>query len=329
MRFGNAVYRWQPDFKHGGYREGLVSESPSHVTLEFYTPYIIGATPPNQSSWGIYDSGCKNGLVLFGSANCRVAVSNDGGSSWKDAGLFHHGMDLTDFVKGHRQYHLRLETGSAELAESGIVIQTVCQLNPAVLPRLKDHGTAIEFSSGGRAIVSFGPNKQQASPKIVAGAFDTPRVTMEIETPRGEAILELYVSAHMASSNPPNPEVKYELEYSLDQGKSWHSLLNHSSFERRVVEPDDFWSQSLWSGSKRLSGTDTRRVQVRIRNDGGKRVMRAECHLVYAANQKAAEVTYAWRNDAGDQSKTHQMNHGETWSLETGKDVSTRWVEIR
>jgi hypothetical protein len=55
-------------------------------TFEFYTPYIIGATPPNQKPWGIYDAGCRNGLVLRGQADCAVSISTDQGKNWHDAG---------------------------------------------------------------------------------------------------------------------------------------------------------------------------------------------------------------------------------------------------
>jgi hypothetical protein len=42
-RFANAVYVYRPDFD-GAYREGVIDENDDHVTFEFYTPYIIGAT---------------------------------------------------------------------------------------------------------------------------------------------------------------------------------------------------------------------------------------------------------------------------------------------
>src|SRR5262249_22811491 len=45
-RYGNAVSVYRPDFR-GGYREGVIEESDRHVVFEFYTPYVIAATPPN------------------------------------------------------------------------------------------------------------------------------------------------------------------------------------------------------------------------------------------------------------------------------------------
>ena len=56
------------------------------MTFEFYTPYVIAATPPNDKPWGIYDAGGKNGLVLHGKATCPVKLSVDQGKTWHDAG---------------------------------------------------------------------------------------------------------------------------------------------------------------------------------------------------------------------------------------------------
>ena len=67
-RFANAVYTYQPDFAGGDYKEGVVAEGADHVVFEFNSPYIVAATPANNQPWGIYDAGCRNGLVLRGSA---------------------------------------------------------------------------------------------------------------------------------------------------------------------------------------------------------------------------------------------------------------------
>ena len=70
-RYANAVYIYFPDFASGDYREGVVSESESQVTFEFQSPYVIAATPPNAKEWGIYDSGCRNGLSLAAGRTAR------------------------------------------------------------------------------------------------------------------------------------------------------------------------------------------------------------------------------------------------------------------
>jgi hypothetical protein len=322
-RYGNAVYQWKPDFA-----EGVVSADENQVTLEFFTPYIIGATPPDNSEWGIYKPGGKNGLVLRGGARCAVAVSVDGGASWRDAGAFHDGLDLTDFVKGHRQWHLRFGAPRAALKTAGITITTVCQANPATFPRLKDNGTRLTYEASGRGIVSFGPNKQQAAPRIVAGAFDSPKVTLEFATPRGEPIRALHVAAHVASSNPPDPAVAYQIEGSLDGGQNWIPLLKDGRIQRRGVEPGDFWSQSMWSAKLDLPDTTASRVRVRFHNSGGKRYLRAEGHLLYPVNGTAARITCAWTDSAGEHEQSKLLDHRQTWDIPTRTNVKTRWVEI-
>src|SRR5262249_23828822 len=156
-RYGNAVIVHRPDFASGDYREAVVEEDGGHVVFEFASPYVIAATPPNDRPWGVYDPGGQNGLVLRGRADCAVAVSTDRGRTWHDGGPLRDGLDLTDLVKGHRQYRLRLGAGAKQLAAAGLVITTVCQANPAVMPRLKDGGTRVSFAASGRALTSAGP----------------------------------------------------------------------------------------------------------------------------------------------------------------------------
>src|SRR5207248_11301801 len=122
--------------------------------FEFYTPYIIGATPANDQPWGIYESGCRNGLVLKGQAECNVSVSTDQGATWQDCGKFQDGLDLTDHVKGRRQYFLRLHAPAQALARSDLTMVTVCQANAAIPPRLKDGGTALQLAASAHAVPS-------------------------------------------------------------------------------------------------------------------------------------------------------------------------------
>ena len=332
-RFGNAVYVYRPDFAGGGYREGVIKEDGNHMIFEFYTPYIIGATPPNSKPRGIYDVGCRNGLVLRGRANCAVALSVDQGKTWQECGQFADGMDLTDRVKGRRQYFLRLGAGAKALAKSGLTITTVCQANPAIMPRLKDGGSEVRFRASGRAVVSAGPNLPQAEAHLVEGKFGTPRVTLELATPRGERILEVHAAAHVRSGSPPRADVKYQIELSTDGGKSWRPVVKDWTVTRRGQEPKDFWSQSLCWGSRILEGKAVSRVRVRFRNNGGKAYARCEAHLVYRAPGKdATRVTFAWTDDRGERRATRIIvAEGEkeaAWTLPTGKGVRTRWVEF-
>jgi hypothetical protein len=331
-RYGNAVYLYKPDFSSPDYREGVVEEDDGHVVFEFYTPYIIGATPATDKAWGIYDPGCRNGLVLRGKADCIVAVSTDQGRTWQDCGKLTDGLDLTDHVKGRRQYFLRLAAGARDLARSGLTITTVCQANASVLPRLKDNGSAVRFLASHQAVVSAGPNLPQAQAHVVDGKFGSPNVTLAVKTPRGEPVLAVYAAAHIQSGNPPRPDVKYQIDVSTDDGKTWRPVVKDWMISRRGDEPKDFWSQSLcWGSLPLVDDKDAASVRVRFHNDGGKCYARGEVHLVYrTAGSDATKVTFAWTDDRGAQQASHTFGRRDAavWEVVTGNDVQTRWVEM-
>jgi hypothetical protein len=331
MRFANAVYTYKPNFTSGDYREGIIEESDKHAVFEFSTPYIIAATPPNAGAWGIYDPGCRNGLRVRGNADCQVSVSVDRGRSWKSGGNLRSSPDFTDAVKGYRQYFLRFDAAPNALAASGLTIETICQANPAILPRLKDNGATVHFAASGRALVSAGPTIEQARAHIVAGAFGTPAVTLALATRRKERAVTVYAAAHVASGNPPDAKTAYHIDYSTDAGKTWKPLLTDWTFPRRGEEPSDFWSQSFCYGSINISNDEASTVQVRFRNTGGKSYLRAEAHLLYQTpSRDQTTVAYAWT----DQTGAHQADHtwrskdNTPWHLDTGAKAKSRWVEF-
>lgn len=334
-RYGNAVYTYQPDFTGTAYREGVLAEDDHQVTFEFYTPYIIAATPPNNEPWGIYESGCRNGLVLRGQARCRVSVSIDQGRSWHDCGTFTDGMDLTDRVKGSQQYWIRFHAPAKALAQTALTMITVCQANPCTMPHLRDNGSRVQFLDSGRAVVSAGPNLPQAEAHRSAGKFGTPNVTLEVATPRKETALVVYAAAHVLSGNPPRAEVKYQIDFSTDAGKNWQSLVKDWTISRRGDEPPDFFSQSLCWGKANCGDSAASVVRVRFHNNGGKNYARAEVHLVYRTRgDDATKVTFAWTDDEGAHCAAHRFascrgrTEPLTWTVPTGRYVQTRWVEL-
>ncbi|MEX2176284.1 MAG: hypothetical protein WD872_18120 [Pirellulaceae bacterium] len=330
-RYANAEYVYRPNFADGTYREAVVAETEQQIAFEFYTPYIIAATPAGPGPWDIYAPGCTNGLVLQGKANCDVSVSVDQGATWLAGGKLTNRLDLTDLVKGHRQYLLRFEAGREKLAGSGLTITTVCQANATILPRLKSGGSEIRFESSGRAVVSAGPNLPQAQAHVVAGAFGSPTVTLQLESPRGEPAVAIHAAAHVRSGNPPDPKTEYFIEVSTDEGKTWQPIVEDWHISRRGDEPADFWSQSMCYGSAKLEGAQVRQVQVRFRNSGGRAYARAEAHLVYrTAGADATRVTFAWTDERGPQRQSHDFaaQGAAPWKLATGEQAKTEWVEF-
>lgn len=333
-RFGNAVYTYRPDFAGGKYREGVVDESPGHVTFEFYSPYVIGATPRSDNDWGIYEDGCANGLVLGGALDCVVRVSTDQGSTWRDGGAARDGMDLTDHVKGHRQYLLRFEAGAPELAGTELTMTTVCQLNAAVVPRLRDGENRVTFLASGKALVSAGPNRDQAQAHVVEGSLDSPRVTLELGAPRGEKVTGIFAASHNRSGNPPPGDLSYQVDYSLDGGNKWSPLVKDWKLERRAPEPPDFWSQSFTYGEAALEAADGP-VRIRFHNNGGKSYRRVEAHLAYAVPKPSRlAVTFAWTEGDGEletERRAYAATPGKEdteWTIEAGAGVETKWVEF-
>jgi len=245
--------------------------------------------------------------------------------------MFHDGLDLTDHVKGHRQYWLRFDASAKRLKDSGLVIRTVCQGNAAMFPRLKDSGTAVEFESGQRAVLSAGPNIDQARAHILAGAFNSPTVTLRLHTPRGERPERIYTAAHIASGNPPDTNVIYRIEYSVDDGKAWQPIIRDWKVQRRGEEPRDFWSQSFCYGSSDITTTNAS-ILVRFSNSARKNILRAEAHLVYRTGPDAStRVTYNWSDRRGPHTESHFFAAGANsppWKLASGTNTKTRWVEF-
>ena len=327
-RYGNAVFTYAPDFASDDYREGVVEESETHVVFEFGSPYVIASTPAGDGAWAIYEPGGKNGLVLRGRGAFPVSVSLDGGKTWKEAGAFKDGLDLTDLVKGRRHYRLKLGAGAKTLAGSGFTATTVCQSSSSMVPRLKDGGTKIHFEATNRAVVSAGPNFDQAQARLVAGALPSPTATFEIATPRRSPAVRVYAAAMVESWNPPRPNLHHTVEASTDGGKTWTAFVKDWEIVRRGYEPKNFSPiTSVW-GSGELAGATT--VQVRFRNDRGQLYPRAEAHLVYETKGRdATRVTFDWTDEAGAHRESHVFPNGtrDAWSLKTGKSVETRWVE--
>ncbi len=200
------------------------------------------------------------------------------------------------------------------------------------MPRLKDGGSLVSFEATNRALVSAGPNRDQAQAHLVAGGFETPSATLKLASPRGEPAVAIVAAEHVRSGNPPRPEIKYQIEYSTDDGASWRPIVADWSVARRGREPSDFWSQGLCWGAAEVAAAGVTSILVRFRNDGGRPIARCEAHLVYrTTGTDATEVTFAWDDDSGPHRASHPFSGAAPppWEVATGRDVRTRWVEMR
>jgi hypothetical protein len=335
-RFGNAVFTYTPDFGDGSYKEGVVSEGDKQVTFEFRSPYVIGATPANNSKWGVYAQGASNGLVIAGKGLRKhdVAVSVDHGRTWNKAQA--HGgdidsIDATDLVKGRYGYWLAIDR-PAELKDAGLTIRTVCQCNPTIIPHMSDGTNTVMFESSGLAYADVGPGLGEVEGHVLEGKLGSKSVTLGLKTPWGERAVHLYAASWQASGNPPDPQVSYGIDYSGDGGKTWQAVVKDWRIERRAPEPADFWSQSFTWGDVALAEV-VGPVRVRFTNTGGKTYRGVEAHLAYRpAAASPATVTFAWKDKTGrERTASHTYPAGaqrdRSWTFDAGQVGETSWVE--
>jgi hypothetical protein len=333
-RYGNAVYTYKPDFAGEGYKEGVVAESDSQVTLEWYSPYVIAATPPTAltaDKRGVLTNGCTGGLVVKGKLDFPVEVSTDQGTTWqKAASSAGDTVDLTDMAKGHHQYLLRLGAGAKALAAKELTIMTVCQCAQTVVPHVKAGTNQVAYAAGNQGFISAGPNKDQAAAHLAAGAVGSPAVALRLEAPRGAKATAVYAAAHVGCSAPPKP-ANYNIECSTDNGSTWKPLLKDYQVKQIPPEPNDWWSQAFIMGDTRLDSV-TGPVQVRFSNTGNRQFIRVEAHLVYEVpNTSPVEVTYAWKEAGTVKTATHtypaKTDRDAKWSFEAGAAPETLYVE--
>jgi hypothetical protein len=119
-------------------------------------------------------------------------------------------------------------------------------------------------------------------------------------------------------------------------------------------EPPAFWPWSLCFGNREMGGAGGpasaeaaagkpafaeaaagkpagQPVRVRFSSSAGKRIARAEAHLVYRTGTKdATKVTFDWgdRNGAHRASRVFAPGVPATWNVPTGSGATTFWVEF-
>jgi hypothetical protein len=333
-RFANALYDYKPNFADGSYKEAVVDEAEDHITFSFRTPYVIAATPPNNKEWGIYDEGCKNGLVVTPTTPIVPTVSVDYGKTWRFGVL----NDFTDVVKGHNQYLIKFSSPRSRVPIPAAVLKemigswrTICQTNVTTIPHLHDGTNKITFTTSQQAITSAGPTKAQAAAHQIAGKLESGNVTLELQPPTNTKPTHIYAASWQSSGNPPGNS-KYQIEYSQDHGQSWKPLVKDWTIIRRPPEPTDFWSQSFtWADTALNSPAPS--IQIRFTNSEHRAYRKVEAHLAYQiSNPSPTTVTFSWRSaNQPPQSASHvyppSASDDATWAFDAGQNVQTLWVE--
>jgi hypothetical protein len=337
--YGNAVYTYKPNFADGSYREGVASEDASSVTFYFYSPYTIGTLPPAdkiEDWWASTYPGGTEGLVITGAnPGCTIQLSLDNGASWSAPVDLKDKVDFTDIAKSHHTYHLKFNAPAKSLAGKDITIRTICVANDRLMPHLKDGGTTITYQASGKAIFAAGPNKAQAQPFVTGGGFDKDNVEMTVPSPGGAKILEVYANGWTRSGSPPDPKVKYQIEYSVDGGKMWKPVIKDWQVLSLGYQSGDTWSQSFCFGNKDVSAENAKEVKVRFTNDGGVAYRKTEVFLVYETpNNRGVQVTFSWKEGEEEKTASHVYPAAVTtpdssWTIPTGQKIVTNWVEMQ
>ena len=121
--------------------------------------------------------------------------------------------------------------------------------------------------------------------------------------------------------------MKYQIEASAAGGKSWTPVVKDWQIQRLGQGPRSGWSQSFAWGEGAVAASP---VRVRFSNDGRIEILRAEASLVYRTpGRDATRVTFDWTDDAGPHRESNVFPAGKApdWTLKTGRNVVTRWVE--
>jgi hypothetical protein len=227
---------------------------------------------------------------------------------------------------------MRFAAGPDSLKNSELLWRTVCQCNSAIIPQLHDGTNKITFAASHRALVAAGPNLDQAQAHVIEGKIGTGSVTLELKTPRGEKPVQVYAASWNASGNPPGTD-SYDIEYSLDAGKSWTAVVKDWRIVRRAPEPKDFWSQSFtWGDATIENAPGGTPLRLRFTNTGQRTYRKVEAYLAYAIQHPSpTAVTFAWREGSGAvKTATHTYINGQedsSWNLDAGRDTRTVWVE--
>ena len=326
-RYGNAVFTWKPRFRELGISR-----------LEFASPYVIAAQPANAKPWGVYEPGGTLGVVVR-NAKCKLVVGSPRVKPEPLPAQATH--DLTDAFKGARSWRIDFQAEPAELDAMGIEIVTICQANPATMPRLKDDGTTIDYEATGvvntpAASMVLVPPKGDQKPANTGDSVALPYAGADAfglqpfkNTAKG--FCELHAVAHALSGNPPKPVVRYWIMAgTLTDGtplvKDWAPAFHDGA-------PKDQWSQSFVWGSAAVDPND-KAPTIGFANTGKvpwRRLEMTASVAVDAAPEESLRVAFGYREAgaAGLKRAEHVVRgRKDQWKIDTGTKVATEWVEF-
>ena len=367
-QYGNAVFDYRPDLKSEQFMEGAssihgIQPSPSGlqssdekaaVVFEHFSPYVICGDPVDDEN--PMTGKATDGLVisLESSESVRIEVSPDQGQTWVNVGRISGKgqLDATDYVKGRYGWLIRLSLPkSSTLREVRFV--TTCQICETIYPRLKDNGTQVNFHAKSRAVVpvlpllvdeqatttGFEVRGLRAKNLEFVGRSETQRLAYRVRGPKSSSVvfkipsrstlIGVSAAARFAVRSPTPKGARYELHYSIDQGKSWQELGSNAP-------PQDNEFSSGWVYGSQNTLPTNEPILVRITLFGGGYTAGLLTTELYGLRKTAAsssiEVTYRWSENGIAKSHTFRVAKGTKQQSElipTGIHVLNESVSIR
>ncbi len=335
---------------------------PATVTFGHFSPYVICGDPVDDTD--SMTNRATDGLILTGRAvgSVRCELSNDGGQTWLPtqtlaAGSFR--LDLTEQVKGRYGWQLRF-TLQGDSGLDAVTFTTTTQVAQPIYPRLTPNGCTVTYRAGNRAVVSVLPNWSLAEPNAfehVRFRGDNIRYTPRSPTQRlayrvtdnkpGQIVFRIRVPSSGGSLQsvsagvryligvPTPPNSRYQLEVSIDEGKTWKSFADFKvSTENEYSSGWVYGTGDLSQAASKAPGP-IRSALVRVTLYGGGRntgLIDAKLYGVYATpDPQKLTVTCGWFEEG--QLKTHSEDipagqNRHTFQVPTGSTIRDSFVRI-
>lgn len=367
--YGNAVFEYVPDLTNDSFREGVTEHSsvassltglraingkPATVVFEHFSPYVICGDPVDDEDPMQHKA--TDGLVVAGTSQgeIKAEISADQGQTWQELPAQRDTLrwDLTEYVKGRYGWRLKVSWfGDAQLHD--IRMTTTCQMSQTIYPRLKPGGSTVTYRTGGRAVAAVLPRLNEEAATIrdfedrskrsanldFVGRSPSQRTAYSVRGPKPASVVfrvnaptvlvGLSAAARFTVRSPSPPGAEYGLQWSVDNGSTWHKLGH-------VALPADNEISSGWVyGKVDDIPADARSALVRVDLYGGgyqSGLVTAELYgLRKTAAPSAATITYGWTEDGKDREHSFQVPAGATTAtsnVPTGKSIRDKFVRI-
>jgi len=249
-------------------------------------------------------------------------------------------MDWTEQVKGHYGWWVRCRFAPGASIAS-LQFATTGQMCESIYPRLSENGSEVTIRAGGRAVVPVLPklaDETATTNRFEHAALRSSNVKFAGRSAEqrfayrssgrgaGQIVFRIPARTELVGISAaaryglrvPTPEgARFQLEYSMDEGRNWSSLG-----ESTPPVDNEFSSGWVYGASKMDHRQPSNEALVRVSLNGGgypTGLITTELYgLRRTAASSAATVTWSWFE--GEQSRTH------TADLPAGSDSHVEYI---